>query len=91
MTITATIRHPDEAAYNKRIASISFTIIKNYYGCWELRTYPIHLSQIYVSRSRTKIEAVREFLDGLPLIELDSFLRAKNAAYGKWLDKGETC
>ena len=90
MTITSITRHPSEAEYNKRIASVRFAVNKNYYGCWELSVYPVSFGSIHVTRNHQKAKAVWEFLEAMPLIELDSFLRAKDARYGKWLDTGET-
>ena len=66
----------NNATWNKQIASIRFEVHKNYYGCWEVRSLPL-VESFYVNGNRIKAQAIKEYLEGLPLIELDGLLRAK--------------
>jgi hypothetical protein len=74
-----------DAEYNKRIASVVFKIKKNYYKCYEVESYPIG-ETFHVNANRIKAEAVCKFLNDMPLLQLDSFLRAKNVRFAEYLD-----
>lgn len=82
-----------EAEYNKRLDSVKFKVEHGYCGwtvvaasgepLFDTRISPI---AFYINGNKIKADAVCGFLNALPLLELDSFLRAKYVGFDAWLD-----
>lgn len=71
-----------------RLANIKFLTRDVPRGGFIVHTFPVEFGEIYYSKNRKNATTVATFLQELPTIELEAWLRARDIRWGKWLDTG---